>query len=93
MTGVQTCALPISQIPVLVVEPTQGHLPTDDEGRMDFVRDLRRLAQGNPAAESVQAIVFQPALPVDVRHNAKIHRLQLSRAWTARLKGKPLPPG
>lgn len=81
------------QIPVLVVEPTQGHLPPDDEGRMDFVRELRGLAQGNPATEAIRAIVFQPALPVDVRHNAKIHRLQLSRAWTARLKGKPLPPG
>ncbi len=53
-----------AQRPVLVVE-----------GRRDeaLAADLR-------ARTGVAAVLFRDALPVDVRHNAKIHRLQLA-AW------------
>jgi hypothetical protein len=49
------------------------------------VAELRELAKVNPASACVKHIVFQRALPVDVRHNAKIHRLQLAKEWSARL--------
>jgi hypothetical protein len=32
----------------------------------------------------VAAIVFQQALPTDIRHNAKIHRLSVARTWNTR---------
>jgi olefin beta-lactone synthetase len=55
--------------PVLVVE-----------GREDasLARELQALAP-------VQAVLFHPRFPVDVRHNAKIHRLTLKRWAESRL--------
>ena len=74
-----------SQVPVLVVEPRAGAFPADDSARERFIAELREVAQTCPLAERVKHIVFQRALPVDVRHNAKIHRLQLAKEWTQRL--------
>ena len=73
------------QTPALVVEPRIGSFPADEAARARFVAELRDLARINPQADCVQHIVFQRALPVDVRHNAKIHRLQLAKEWTSRL--------
>ena len=74
-----------SQVPALVVEPRAGAFPADDSARERFIAELRDVAQTCPLAERVKHIVFQRALPVDVRHNAKIHRLQLAKEWTKRL--------
>jgi acyl-CoA synthetase (AMP-forming)/AMP-acid ligase II len=73
------------QSPALVVEPRAGHFPESKADRERFIAELRDLARINPQSDRVQHIVFQRALPVDVRHNAKIHRLQLAKEWTARL--------
>jgi acyl-CoA synthetase (AMP-forming)/AMP-acid ligase II len=74
-----------SQVPALVVEPRAGAFPADDAARARFIAELRDLARVNPQAARVRHIVFQRTLPVDVRHNAKIHRLQLAKEWTQRL--------
>ncbi|MFM2383031.1 MAG: hypothetical protein RL515_1018 [Verrucomicrobiota bacterium] len=74
-----------SQVPALVVEPRSGQFPANDAARERFIAELRDLAKINPQAARVRHIVFQRALPVDVRHNAKIHRLQLAKEWTQRL--------
>lgn len=73
------------QTPALVVEPRAGHFPESATARASFIAELRDLARINPQANRVQHIVFQHALPVDVRHNAKIHRLQLAKEWTSQL--------
>ena len=73
------------QTPALVVEPRVGSFPETEADRTRFIAELRELARINPQADRVQHIVFQRALPVDVRHNAKIHRLQLAKEWTRRL--------
>ena len=73
------------QTPALVVEPRAGSFPATDADRERLVAELRELAKVNPASAYVKHIVFQRALPVDVRHNAKIHRLQLAKEWSARL--------
>ena len=73
------------QTPALVVEPRAGAFPADEAARARFIAELRALARINPPADRVKHIVFQRALPVDVRHNAKIHRLQLAKEWTSRL--------
>ena len=73
------------QMPALVVEPRVGSFPETEADRTRFIAELRELARINPQADRVQHIVFQRALPVDVRHNAKIHRLQLAKEWTRRL--------
>jgi acyl-CoA synthetase (AMP-forming)/AMP-acid ligase II len=74
-----------SQVPALVVEPRAGQFPANEAARERFIAELRDLAKINPQAARVRHIVFQRALPVDVRHNAKIHRLQLAKEWTQRL--------
>jgi acyl-CoA synthetase (AMP-forming)/AMP-acid ligase II len=73
------------QTPALVVEPRAGAFPTDAAARERFIAELREVAKTCPLAARVKHIVFQRALPVDVRHNAKIHRLQLAKEWSARL--------
>lgn len=73
------------QTPALVVEPRAGHFPETEEARQRFIVELREFAKACPRSRLVRHIVFQRALPVDVRHNAKIHRLQLAKEWTSRL--------
>ena len=73
------------QSPALVVEPRSEHFPGTEDARRRFIAELREIALVNPQAARVKQIVFQRALPVDVRHNAKIHRLQLAKEWTSRL--------
>ncbi len=47
---------------------------------------LRQLALAHPATASIRRFYFQPKFHVDVRHNAKIHRLTLAR-WAATARG------
>ena len=68
-----------------MVEPRAGAFPENEAARTRFISELRDLAGVNPQAALVKHVVFQRALPVDVRHNAKIHRLQLAKEWTKRL--------
>jgi len=79
-------------IPALVVEPREGRFPADAGERERFIAGLRAGARGNAAATQVERFFFQAKLPVDVRHNAKIHRLRLAREWTARLRADRLNP-
>jgi acyl-coenzyme A synthetase/AMP-(fatty) acid ligase len=74
-----------NQTAALVVEPRSGSFPETETDRRRFVAELRDLARIHPLAGRVKHIVFQRALPVDVRHNAKIHRLQLAKEWSPRL--------
>jgi acyl-CoA synthetase (AMP-forming)/AMP-acid ligase II len=75
----------LDQTPAIVIEPRTGYFPETEADRVRFITELRELARVNPQADRVREIVFQRALPVDVRHNAKIHRLQLAKEWTRRL--------
>ena len=64
--------------PALVVE-------TRIRGEADvraLVAELRGLARGHPHTAAIRTFFFHRHLPVDVRHNAKIHRLALAR-WAA----------
>jgi len=68
--------------PALVVE-------TRTRGRADaraLAAELRVLALGHPHTAAVRTYFFRPRLPVDVRHNAKIHRLALAK-WAASARG------
>jgi len=68
------------QEPALVVEPREGRLSR--AGRQRLADDLRQLALGHPDTAAIRRFHFHPGFPVDVRHNAKIHRLALAR-WAA----------
>jgi len=73
------CALiGVGSEPALVVETTVGG--ASDEQLL--VAELRKLALGHAHTSGLRTFYFRAHLPVDVRHNAKIHRLALSR-WAA----------
>ena len=67
--------------PVLVVERT-GHSRSDDE---ILARECLTLLHQVEVYQQVSKVLFHPSLPVDPRHNAKIHREELS-LWAK--KGK-----
>jgi acyl-coenzyme A synthetase/AMP-(fatty) acid ligase len=66
-----------SQLPVLIVELKPG-ISLDNCARESLER-MRLYGH----AQSIRHILAHPSLPVDVRHNAKINREQLT-VWAAR---------
>jgi acyl-CoA synthetase (AMP-forming)/AMP-acid ligase II len=82
--GVTRCALiglgpRGAQRPALVVEGKPA-------GARAFARELRALALAYPHTAAIDRFYFHPCFPVDVRHNAKIHRLTLAM-WATTAKG------
>lgn len=73
--------------PALVVEATVS----DSAESRRFARELSALALQHPHTEMIRVFYFHPRFPVDVRHNAKIHRLTLAR-WAATAKGFEIEP-
>jgi acyl-CoA synthetase (AMP-forming)/AMP-acid ligase II len=73
------CALiGVGSVPAMVIETaTSG--AADEQG---LVTELRKLALGHPHTSGLRTFYFRAQLPVDVRHNAKIHRLALAK-WAA----------
>jgi acyl-CoA synthetase (AMP-forming)/AMP-acid ligase II len=53
--------------------------------RSKIARELRVLAKSTPCTAPISLFYFHPKLPVDVRHNAKIHRLSLAR-WAEKAR-------
>jgi len=75
----------------LVVEPNDwAQAETSHECR-PFARELRLLAKDNPHTAGIKLFYFTKKMPVDVRHNAKIHRLALAR-WALTAKGYESDP-
>jgi len=70
------------QRPVIVVEPWPDRRPESESERTALLGELRALAQAHPHTRPIQDFLIHPALPVDIRHNAKIFREQLA-VWAA----------
>jgi hypothetical protein len=68
-------------LPGIVIEPEAGNFPQTVGRKNEFIESLRELAQGNPLTASIVHFFFEASFPVDVRHNAKIHRLSLARKY------------
>jgi len=73
------CALiGLGAMPALVAETaTNGSVDAQN-----LAAELRVLAKSQPHTVQVRTFFFRRQLPVDVRHNAKIHRLALAK-WAA----------
>jgi olefin beta-lactone synthetase len=71
---------PGKQTPVLCVEPEPAAHGTD-EGAL--TRELLAVGAKHEHTRGITTILYHPAFPVDVRHNAKIFREKLA-AWAAR---------
>jgi len=86
--GVSRCALiglgpRHQQVPALVVEVVQTAAANDEAA---LAAELRALAQQHPHTTDIRRFFFHSSFPVDVRHNAKVHRLKLAQ-WAAGQKG------
>jgi acyl-CoA synthetase (AMP-forming)/AMP-acid ligase II len=77
------------QRPAIVVEPRTGEVVATPALRRKLVRELRALAVQHPHTDRIRLAFLHPNFPVDVRHNAKIHRRQLAK-WAARHAGYEL---
>lgn len=74
------------QEPAIVVEARPAR--TSDARR--FAAELRALGATQYATAGIRRFYFHPRFPVDVRHNAKIHRLTLAR-WAATARVLEVP--
>jgi len=70
------------QQPALVVE-TRVRNPEDARA---FAQELRALGRNHPHTAVINRFYFREKFPVDVRHNAKIHRLTLAK-WAETAEG------
>lgn len=75
----------------LVVEPNDPESVRSSADRRQLGRLLRQHVAAHPQASRIKLFYFHPSLPVDVRHNAKIHRLALAR-WAATATGFEIDP-
>jgi olefin beta-lactone synthetase len=83
--AVERCALvglgaPGAQEPALVVELRKVRGTGRDSSAL--ARELRELGRKHQHTSGIRKFFIHPSLPVDVRHNAKIHRLALAK-WAA----------
>ncbi|MGC4072850.1 MAG: AMP-binding protein [Nibricoccus sp.] len=81
---VARCALiglgvPGKQLPALVIQPREKLTAS---AKAALARELRSLAAAYASTAGITRFYFHKAFPVDVRHNAKIHRLTLAK-WAA----------
>lgn len=67
--------------PAIVIEPEEGHFPKSKTRETGFITELTQLARANPKTRQIACIFFEKSFPVDVRHNAKIHRLALAKKY------------
>lgn len=68
-------------LPGIVVEPEAGAFPHTEAERAGFIKSLQELAHSHALTEIIEDFFFEESFPVDVRHNAKIHRLSLARKY------------
>jgi olefin beta-lactone synthetase len=71
------------QRPAIVAEPWPDKMPRNRSGRKQLLSELEGLALGSALTRDIHDFLLHPAMPVDIRHNAKIFREQLA-VWAAR---------
>lgn len=68
--------------PAIVVEPKPDAYPKNGDERERLLAEVRALARANPLTAPIEHFFVHRSFPVDVRHNAKIHRLTLAKAFS-----------
>ena len=67
--------------PAIVIEPEKAAFPKSTDERTRFIESLTELGRKNAHTVLIKDFFFEANFPVDVRHNAKIHRLSLARKF------------
>ncbi len=66
------------QIPIVIVELRPGMTPKTTADRERLFGELRALGAAHAMTAGIDQFMIHPAFPVDIRHNAKIFREQLT---------------
>jgi hypothetical protein len=76
-----------NQEPCLIVEPSKERIRETGENalRNEIFAELKTLFP----QFKINRILFEKKIPVDARHNAKIHRLSLAKKWSSLVSRKP----
>ncbi len=72
------------QIPAIVIEPCEGAFPKNEKMRSEFSDTILKMAASHAHTQEIRQVFFYKKFPVDVRHNAKIHRLTLARHFSGK---------
>lgn len=67
--------------PAIVVEPEKDKFPNSVSHRQRLITELKALGEDYQMTRDIDRFFIQKSLPVDIRHNAKIHRLTLARKY------------
>jgi acyl-CoA synthetase (AMP-forming)/AMP-acid ligase II len=67
--------------PAIVIEPEAGAYPKEANSQAAFIRSILELGQRHALTQPIDTVFFEKHFPVDVRHNAKIHRLSLAKKY------------
>jgi acyl-CoA synthetase (AMP-forming)/AMP-acid ligase II len=77
-----------TQEPCLVVQPERK--PMRQQGETDLRKEILQACERLFPHLQIKRVFFEKQIPVDARHNAKIHRLALARKWSSRVNRKPM---
>lgn len=66
-------------IPAIVIEPHKNAWPKSQKAKQQLLNDIKDLAKQYYITAKIENFFLYKTLPVDPRHNAKIHRLTLSK--------------
>jgi len=75
-----------SQRPVICIEPDTAK---QNPPQKVFLQELSDIAKSNVHTSQIDTFLFHKRFPVDIRHNSKIFREQLSR-WASGKLGSTL---
>lgn len=70
--------------PGIIIEPESDAYPRNKSDRVVFEGELLGLAWRTAMTSHIEQFRFEKSFPVDVRHNAKIHRLSLAKKHAAK---------
>jgi len=84
LVGIADSLHPGWQQAVMIVEPVRVRRIN----RERLLAEVRKLAADNPLTSSIRLFLTHPDFPVDIRHNAKIFREQLSDWAGKQLQGR-----
>lgn len=72
--------------PAVVIEPMDGCYPSNAVEENEFIEEMKILGMEHVITRDIEKFFFHRSFPVDVRHNAKIHRLALAKEFAANSK-------
>ena len=74
LVGITSGSIDSFKVPVMIIEKNKD--AQIDEATL--MKEVRELSEKHPLTQSIKHFLLHPSFPVDIRHNAKIFREQLS---------------